>query len=185
MTDRFFFGYGSLVNVGTHAHAPAFPARIAGWRRVWRHLPERPFATLSVEPFEAGQISGLIAGVNAGDWAALDEREAAYGRHDVTHAVTHNGTGAREIAMYVVPADTAPLMRTLPILLSYLDVVVQGYHQVFGGEGVADFLRTTAGWEAGYVDDRAEPIYPRHQVLTAEERRLSDQLIAGLTAHVQ
>ena len=169
----------------THSHAPSFPAQIDGWRRVWRHLPERPFATLSVERFEQGQISGLIAGVQAGDWAELDEREAAYGRHDITHAIAHNGAGAREIAMYVVPGTDTSVTRPLPILLSYLDVVVQGYHQVFGVEGVTEFQRTTAGWEAGYIDDRSNPIYPRHQSLTAGERVLSDQIVSGLTAHVK
>ena len=100
-----------------------------GWCRVWRHLPGRAHATLSVMPEPGTQIAGLIASVKSDDWAALDAREAAYTRHDVSGVVVHGGPEAAEIAMYVVPfgADAPALA---PIQLSYLDVVVQGYDAV-------------------------------------------------------
>ena len=68
-----------------------------------------------------------------------------------------------------------------PVLLSYLDVVVQGYMREFGEAGVARFFATTDGWDAPVLDDRKHPIYPRHQVLNSSERALTDDQIAQLT----
>ena len=177
MSNRFFFGYGSLVNRATHAHDPAYAATLEGWCRVWRHLPGRAHATLSVMPEPGTQIAGLIASVKADDWAALDAREAAYTRHEVSGAGVHSGPEAAEIAMYVVPFG-ADAPAPAPIQLSYLDVVVQGYDAVFGAEGVADFFATTRGWEAPVLDDRAAPLYPRHQALARQQLALVDAMIA-------
>lgn len=33
MNNRYFFGYGSLVNRRTHDYAPLQKARVTGWRR--------------------------------------------------------------------------------------------------------------------------------------------------------
>lgn len=67
-----------------------------------------------------------------------------------------------------------------PVLLNYLDVVVQGYLREYGAEGVARFFATTAGWDAPLLDDRASPIYPRHQRLAPAERALVDDALGQL-----
>jgi hypothetical protein len=66
--------------------------------------------------------------------------------------------------------------------LSYIDVVVQGYLREFGEEGVARFFATTDGWDAPVADDRADPIYLRHQTLTRAERALVDRWLDDLGA---
>ncbi|WP_413852704.1 gamma-glutamylcyclotransferase family protein [Albidovulum sp.] len=175
MTPRHpaFFGYGSLVNRATHGHAPAAPARLAGWRRVWRHTALRPWPFLSVEPGTAG-IDGLVAAVPRGDWAALDLRESAYRRHPLDPGLLSPAPDwATRAEIYAVDPAHALAPRPLPILLSYLDTVVQGFLREFGEEGVARFFATTVGWTA-LLDDRAAPLYPRHQPLTAAERALAD-----------
>lgn len=180
MNGPYFFGYGSLVNRATHVYADAHPARIAGWRRAWRHVEGRKVAFLSAVPDPASAIDGLMALVPGGDWAALDMREHAYARILATD-VAHEVAGATEIHIYHAPDDmhvTATEMR--PVLLSYVDVVVQGYLREFGAGGVARFFETTDGWDAPIKADRADPVYPRHQVLSAEETALVDDWLARL-----
>lgn len=167
------FGYGSLVNRATHAYLDAAPARLAGWRRVWRHTSLRPYAYLSVEPAE-GQIDGLIALLPDADWPALDLREAAYARQVLPpDTLTHAATWPAEVSLYAVAEPGAQIRH--PILQSYLDAVVQGFHREYGADGVRRFFETTAGWEVGVMDDRAAPIYSRAQRLTEEERETVDR----------
>ncbi len=183
MSDPFFFGYGSLVNRDTHAYSEAYPARLAGWRRTWRHTPQRALAFLTAEPADGVEIDGLIARVPGDDWRALDEREAGYARHRIAGGLQHSAPRAVAAQIYAVPApDAVPAPR--PILLSYLDVVVQGFLREFGTEGAADFFATTAGWEAPVLDDRAAPRYPRHRVLTRAESAFVDDRLEALGARL-
>ncbi len=181
MTASYFFGYGSLVNQSTHVFEDHHRARLAGWRRRWQHTSFSPTAFLSVARAADCAIDGLIAHVPNDDWHALDARETGYDRVPTTEAVTHPVSSAINIAVYTVPDDSAIAPETRhPILLSYLDVVVQGYFQNFGATGVTDFFATTDGWDAPILNDRAAPRYPRHRVLSAQETGLVDQHLDAL-----
>lgn len=174
MTDPQFFGYGSLVNLATHAYGDPRPARLTGWRRVWRHSTLRPVAFLSVEPDPESTITGVVAQVPGGDWAALDLREHAYLRRDVTHQISHPAPHG-PTAVYAVDSGLlAPPGTAHPILLSYIDVVVQGYLRLYGTEGAAHFFATTHGWNVPILNDRAAPRYPRSQTLDASETAIVD-----------
>lgn len=166
-----FFGYGSLVNLATHDYPNPRKARLKGWRRIWRHANTREVAFLSVHQAK-GEIDGLICDVPNADWAALDQREHAYNRHDVSAQL------GRQTAIYQADPDKiAPPSIGHPILLSYLDVVVQGFLQHYGEQGVEDFFTSTDGW-GPIKNDRANPVYPRHMVLTKEETDLVDHHLA-------
>lgn len=178
MTDAFFFGYGSLVNCDTHVYQPVHRAQARGWRRAWRATQDRQLAFLTAVADPGVQIDGLIAPVPDGDWAALDAREYAYDRHDAAHQITHEAPSAGRIAIYAIAPDRmGPPTAEHPILLSYLDVVIQGYLRHFGADGVARFVATTDGWHAPVLNDRATPRYPRAQVLTDAERELVDRIL--------
>lgn len=183
MTDAFFFGYGSLVNCDTHGFAPVYKARAQGWRRAWRATDLRKLAFLTAIPCAQTVIEGLMAPVPGDDWEALDAREYAYDRHDAAQQIDHEAPdqvrGGR-IAIYAIAPNrmTAPT-REHPILLSYLDVVIQGYLRHFGPDGVARFVQTTDGWEAPVLNDRAAPRYPRGQILTEAERALVDAILTA------
>lgn len=186
-TDRhaFFFGYGSLVNLATHAYADAHPARARGWRRAWRHTNLRPVAFLTAVRDPGCTIEGMIAHVPGDDWGALDIREHAYARvaadNDIDHALDHRPS----VALYAIEAQAHGTPTDAhPVLLSYLDVVVQGYLRQFGEEGANRFFETTSGWDAPIMDDRAAPVYPRHQQLTARERAFTDAALARLGARI-
>ncbi|MBN2907870.1 MAG: gamma-glutamylcyclotransferase [Rhodobacteraceae bacterium] len=179
MKDPFFFGYGSLVNRATHSFPTPYRAAITGWRRAWTHTTLRPVAYLSARPAPGTVIEGLIAAVPGHDWRDLDQREHAYRRHEVSHAVTHEAPHAVDVQIYAVPDIHAEAPSVAhPILLSYIDVVVQGYLHTYGPQGARRFFDTTDGWDAPILNDRAAPIYPRHQTLDADERAFVDRELA-------
>lgn len=184
MQTPHFFGYGSLVNRATHAFPKARTARLDGWRRVWRHTTFHNLAFLTAVPMPGHVIDGLVAMVPNADWAALDLREAAYLRVQ-TDAVVTGDAAMADCAVYSIPADLhAAPAQAHPIALSYLDVVVQGFAREFGPAGVQRFFDTTDGWDAPVLDDRAAPVYPRHQLLTDTERALVDDGLAAKGARL-
>jgi len=168
-TNR-FFGYGSLVNTDTHVYPNPQKATLSGWRRVWRRTKFRDIAFLSVFSDVSCQIDGLVADVPNADWDALDLRESGYDRHPAD-------TDLGAVQVYSVPERNF-LDGEKIIILSYLDVVVQGFLREFGEDGVQRFFETTDGWDAQIRDDRAGPIYPRAQVLSAAETALVDHWLA-------
>ena len=181
-----FFGYGSLVNRDTHDFAPVHPSRITGWRRVWHRAPVRPAAFLSVVRDANATIEGVIAPVPNDDWIALDAREYAYDRVKVTEAVLHSAEDVRDISIYTIPPHkSAPPDEDHPILLSYVDAVVQGYLKEFGEQSAVQFMQTTEGWETTVRNDRDAPIYPRAQILTALERSFVDDMLVTVRAKVR
>ncbi|MDX1785507.1 MAG: gamma-glutamylcyclotransferase family protein [Roseovarius sp.] len=184
--DAYFFGYGSLVNRATHGYADPQPATLTGWRRVWRHTDLRPVAYLTVVPDPDCVIDGLIAGVPGDDWQALDVREGAYDRIHATDQVRHPLSHRPQIALYTIPEGKhGRATDAHPVLLSYIDVVVQGYLREYGQDGAQRFFDTTDGWNAPVLNDRAAPIYPRHCTLSAEERAFVDDALVTLSAQVK
>ncbi|CTQ49747.1 gamma-glutamylcyclotransferase family protein [Jannaschia donghaensis] len=158
-----FFGYGSLVNTQTHAYPGTARMTVTGWRRVWRATPINHVAYLTGEPATGVRIDGLAADVPAGDWSALDTRETGYLRSALPEGPQ----------IYHIPHDLHGTPDDIrPILLSYLDVVVQGFLREFGEDGVARFFDTTAGWTTPVRNDRAAPEYPRAQILSSDETAL-------------
>jgi hypothetical protein len=179
MTHPRFFGYGSLVNLATHTYPEPTPAKLVGWRRVWRHAKSRPVAFLSVEPCPKTTLHGITAQVPGADWAALDLREHAYLRRDVTDQFTS------QTAVYEAnPDHTAPPSTGNPILLSYLDVVIAGYASLMGDAGPAHFFETTTGW-GPVLDDRGDPKYPRAQPLAVQTRAYVDDAITALSLDIR
>ncbi|MCA2012429.1 gamma-glutamylcyclotransferase [Cereibacter sphaeroides] len=179
MSEPFFFGYGSLVNRLTHIYTPAYRARLTGWRRAWKHTQGRVTPFLTGVRDEGSVIDGLVAHVPGGDWAALDLREEGYDRHAIPSGLVVEGDPVLAAQVYAVPVRTMVIQDDpAPILMSYLDVVIQGYLREFGEQGAHDFFATTDGWDTPVLDDRAAPRYPRAQVLTPEETAFVDAKLA-------
>lgn len=173
------FGFGSLVNAATHNFAVAGPAQLTGWRRVWQRSAGYRTCVLSVQPAPRVEIDGVLLRVPVAEAAALDRRESGYDFVDVSDDMAPKGP---PVGTYVIPAESAMGPTDAhPILLSYLDVCVQGFFQQFGEAGVERFFATTAGW-GPIRDDRAAPAYPRAQVLSAGEQATVDRWLGRLAA---
>jgi len=194
---RYVFGYGSLVNHRTHRYADTRAASLKGWRRVWRPTRLSEAAFLSARPAQGppqgpaqgpaqgSSIRGVIAAVPVEDWAALDERETGYDRHDITTHLDRDMPGGIGVEVYAVADRHHAPERPGHVLLSYLDVVVQGFLQHYGDAGAEHFFATTDDWPAVVVDDRHEPRYPRHQSLTEAERAAVDRHLSELDVRVE
>lgn len=168
-----FFGFGSLVNTGTHRYTPVTAAKVEGWRRIWVNNECYEHAFLSVEPADSSQIQGLMAQVPNDDWQELDTREVGYLRRPLNQQEwlqqTHcsdapvsllEGARIDDIQMYVLQGGNYA-EPSKPILWSYLETVLYGYYQWFGEEGVEAFINSTGAW-TNILDDRLKPIYPRY-----------------------
>ncbi len=185
MSDPYFFGYGSLVNRATHGYGEARRARLGGWRREWRYTSHRAGPFLTAVPCALSEIEGLVAMVPGADWRALDLRESGYARLPLGAALHVEGALNAATQIYAVPAaDAVSPAEKQPILLSYIVVGRQGYLREYGAEGVARFFATSDGWDAPVLNDRAAPLYPRHQPLTPAERALVDTHLAVLGARI-
>ena len=163
-----FFGFGSLVNTGTHRYEAFTPASVIGWKRAWINNDRYDHAFLGVVPDANTQIQGLMAVVPNNDWAELDTREVGYSRRvlgtgewaaEAPSSQTIQDT-PNDVQMYVHKSGeyATPAKK---ILWSYLETVLYGYYQWFGPEGVEAFISTTTAW-TDIVDDREGPIYPRY-----------------------
>ncbi len=167
ITKTQFFGYGSLVNLATHDYHNPRKANAQGWRRQWVYSLKRDVSFLTVTKDPHTSIQGMIADVANIGWDALDKREAAYNRFELQN----NDTAGVQI--YVAdPKHIDHAGQNKPILLSYLDCVVQGFLAQFGEQGVSAFFNSTSGWNHLIRNDRAAPIYPRAQTLSKSETQL-------------
>lgn len=185
MKDPYFFGYGSLVNTKSHSYTDPQPATLKGWRRAWVATARYPVVLLSGVRAAGHSIKGLIAAVPDANWAALDTREAGYARLPASEHVEHRLPETTQISVYAVDPGHIHDSTEHMILLSYLDVVVQGFHEVYGEEGVEHFFDTTDNWHTPIVDDRADPFYPRHQKLTRLQKSLVDDNLERLSAQIK
>lgn len=178
MTDPYFFGYGSLVNFSTHIYSDPRAAKISGWRRIWKTTSDGRSALLSIRPSAQDELLGLIARVPKGDWRALDERETGYHRQDVTDVMFCNAFKPQACSVYIVSKPAEPKVEVnSPILLTYLDVVLQGFLQIYGEHGPKEFFATTDSWDRPVLDDRSDPKYQRHQVLRKDETAMVNDLL--------
>ena len=178
MSDPYFFGYGSLVNLSTHEYRDPKPAGLRGWRRTWLDTYIRDEAFLSVHPVEGAEIYGIVARVRDADWVALDAREKGYDRLNATDQILVDKQRPDDCVVYVIPRTReTDIGQKSSILLSYLDVVLQGFMQIYGNDGPDHFFATTDGWDRSVQNDRHAPIYPRHRRLDATELQRVDGLL--------
>lgn len=180
-----YFGYGSLVNRATlrTAIVDIVPARLVGWRRIWRPRPDMPgfpAALLTVRREPDHVCDGVLIIDRAENLAAVDAREARYRRVRLSaREVELSEAGDIGIPAYVYEADPElPPHREPPMILqSYLDAVMQGFLAMHGEAGLRRFLAETHGFaEISIRPDRERPTYPRAVMLSEADRTLFDAL---------
>jgi cation transport protein ChaC len=185
------FGYGSLVNRQTlQPGGNVRPGVLHGWVREWRIAGQTPAGrscALTVRPHENGRIMGVLIEQSAAGLPDLDRREWRYDRHRIADdAFWYTGAenGAADAA-FVYCAKREHYRwgdADHPIFLSYIDVVLNGYADVFGDDGVDHFVATTNGWQVPILNDRSAPRYPRAQPVSRARQRRFDAALAAIGA---
>jgi len=177
-----YFGYGSLVNLGSlrTPYISAHRATLKGWKRAWLSRPkvEGSFAArdglafLSVVASPEVEIDGVLIIDHASSLPELDKREVMYARTaiDVSALQFHDETPQLD-SQFLYVAEQPAATPESHILRSYLDVVMQGYLHHFGEEGLHRFMETTLNFEIPVKEDRDEPLYPRATTLSEAKRR--------------
>lgn len=180
-----YFGYGSLVNRRTlrTRFLGIRRAEVTGWRRFWLPRPQPVPALLSVRPAGDFVTQGVIVYDLADHLPLVDEREAGYMRRVVTAdriAVEHPMAGEVPLFIYEASADDETASEAgAYILQSYLDAVMQGFHALYGREGLVRFVDETEGFRTQVLQDRHAPRYPRPVDLQEGEAALFDALVSA------
>ncbi|MEM9330680.1 MAG: gamma-glutamylcyclotransferase family protein [Pseudomonadota bacterium] len=177
-----YFGFGSLVNKHTlrTAYIDVVPATLKGWRRHWQartQTLEEDIALLSIHPYAASSIKGMLVIDRLENLPSVDEREAGYSRlrlglNDLDLPQGFDAPG--ELYVYVAD-EAADKADTGALLQSYIDAVLQGFRNEYGDEGVWHFVETTTGFARPYIKDREAPLYPRSVILADQEASLFDE----------
>jgi hypothetical protein len=177
------FAYGSLVNPAARPkEVDAVPALLSGWSREWMHrisTPRGKVCALTVAPDADSCIKGVVLVEGGAESFEVDEREIGYQRIPVA-VQTIGGLIESPVScsLYVgAQANRGPATREYPIWRSYLDCVLSGYIRLGGPEAADDFVRSTRGWQAPFLDDRDSPKYPRAVYLTAKEKEVIDAIL--------
>lgn len=186
-----YFGYGSLVNRATLRTeiVTAYPARLTGYRRVWRPRPAHAPkfggigpAVLTSQRAEGVSIDGLLVIDKLKNLPDVDERENLYRRNDIATSdlAFANDAPALDFPLFVYEQDYEPEEGAAPspILRSYLDAVMQGFLTVFGEEGLVRFISETDGFDLPIHEDRDDPVYPHPVRLADGEAEIFERVLA-------
>ena len=187
-----YFGYGSLVNKDTRpVHTVATPTFVSGWIRQWKHCADTSFGkvcALTVARKEGASIQGVLIQDQKDKIADVDQREIGYRREAI-------GIRDESVKSHLVDMKTFIYVSDkkhhrwgndeYPIYQSYLDCVLIGFMDVFGINGVENFVASTEGWDVPILNDRDSPKYPRAIQLNDAKRILIDDVIKKcLTTHL-
>jgi cation transport protein ChaC len=166
-----YFGYGSLVNAATVPDgAEIVPGRLKGWVREWRVCGVwengQGRCALSVRQEPGSEIRGVMTREQQSRLHALEQRESRYAKIGQIgtsfRCEAESNPGPEELFLFkATPENERWGCDRHPILQSYLDCVLAGFHQIWGEEGVSHFFDTTDGWHVPVLKDRAAPLYPR------------------------
>ena len=177
------FGYGSVVNcasrtstLGGTTSSAALTARLLptfGHTRSWCFRASTGFTALGLQREHGGSpINGVLFAVDAAALAKLDAREAGYTRQqvDAQHVEVVDSTPGSAAAAVLTAALSRPATCVIwvyqpcveccapasvehPIVQSYVDVCVSGFLDAADESFASEFIATTSGWSAFYLND--------------------------------
>ncbi len=205
----YVFGYGSLLERASRTRTNpdavgAWPARVTGYERGWFHqFPKHVGSTctfLGAVKDAPKTMNGVIYQV--ADLTTTIKREvgytATYLQKDQIEMLDGFGPwtpdGDAKIVIFLsntesVSSNNEPTPQ-FPIVQSYVDICINGcleinaLYRAVKGDFAQEFIRTTTGWNANWVNDR---IYPRRPFIYSPSAIAIDEALkaGGVLKHVQ
>ena len=194
--DAYVFGYGSLIEKASRTRtnpeaADARPARVTGYQRGWFHQFAKNVGStctfLGVIEKTSATSNGVIYRVN--DFEKTKEREVGYTATPVAASKIEmlDGAGPWDPAevVYIFVSNPDDISKTgaptsaVPMVQSYVDICINGCLEIEAiypsADGfVQEFIRTSTGWNAHWVNDR---IYPRRPFIYVPNASTIDQAL--------
>ena len=178
----FVFGYGSLLERASRTRTNpdaigAWPARVTGYERGWFHQFANQVGStctyLGALAAKGKTINGVIYRV--GDFEQTKARETGYKPTslEAREITMLDGGGpldtGKDAKVYIFVSNEDSISKTkeptpkIPMVQSYVDICINGCLELEALYRTAngftqEFIRTTSGWNANWVNDR---IYPR------------------------
>lgn len=192
----YVFGYGSLIERASRTRTNpeavgAWPARVTGYQRGWFHQFAKHVGSsctfLGAVETAGASINGVIYPVK--DFEKTKERESGYTAIPVpaNRIEMLDGAGPWDSRkeVYIFLSDSADISKTkaptpaFPIVQSYVDICVNGCLEIEAlyrsADGfVQEFIKTTTGWNAFWVNDR---LYPRRPFIYVPNSDVIDQAL--------
>lgn len=170
LAHALLFGYGSLVLDDNRAlqlggHVAAMPVVAQGVERVWGFVsPDYGLTALTLRWNPQASCVGVLFPISAEGLAQMDVREQGYHRVELPRETLRPFDSDQPLPTGTVYTYVAQELgvpnEACPIVQSDLDVMLTGCLEEQGDTFARAFLRTTSGWEAPWLDDRAKPRYP-------------------------
>lgn len=183
-----YFGYGSLVNTNTlPEHTRVTPGTLSGWVRQWsisgRETTGHGVCSLCVIPQSGTEIRGVLANEPRSGLPRLEQREHMYDKVDGIGAGfrcdAQGQPGPQDMFLFQAKEQHYGWGdEQNPILQSYVDCVIAGFHAFWGEDGARHFVETTEGWHVPVLSDRERPRYPRAVSLDKPLLDLIDDLLS-------
>jgi hypothetical protein len=194
----YVFGYGSLLERASRTRTNpdaigAWPARVTGYQRGWFHQFADNIGSsctyLGAVEAKGKTINGVIYRV--ADFERTKERETGYTatRLEASQIAMLDGGGPLEAGkdsdVYIFLSNQDSISKTkeptpqFPLVQSYVDICVNGSLEIEALYRTAkgftqEFIQTTTGWNAYWVNDR---IYPRRPFIYAPNSGAIDKAL--------
>ena len=195
----YVFGYGSLLERASRTRTNpeavgAWPARVTGYQRGWFHqFVDNVGSTctyLGAERANRQTINGVVYPVS--DIEATKQRETGYTAVQLAADgfVMLDGSGPLKVGgdvdVYIFVSNPESISKTkeptptFPMVQSYVDICINGclelesLYRGVKGSFTQEFIRTTTGWNANWVNDR---IYPRRPFIYAPNASAIDKAL--------
>jgi hypothetical protein len=195
----YVFGYGSLLERASRTRTNpdavgAWPARVTGYQRGWFHQFANNVGStctyLGAVQLPGRTINGVVYAVS--DIEATKQRETGYTAIALKkeELAMLDGGGPLDIgaglSVYIFVSNPESISKTkeptpsIPMVQSYVDICINGCLELEAlYRGVKDsftqeFIRTTSGWNANWVNDR---LYPRRPFIYAPNASAIDKAL--------